>query len=245
MSYQNCILTNYLPHARSVLFSGYQLGIPKSVVLITLLFISRVSLGQQSRIPKEYQPIKEIYGDLNKDGKDEKVVVYNMSDKEVDMNGINREIIIFKKEKDEWMIWQRSKNAIGNTRDGGMMGDPFEDVEIKNGILSISQSGGSSWKWSHTDKYRYQNNSFELIGYTSHYGKPCEYWVTVDYNIVTGKINVQKEYEKCENDDGDQVVYKKENEDFQYRLKKKILLENRKQSEVKIISPKYKHELYL
>ena len=99
MSYQNCILTNYLPHARSVLFSGYQLGIPKSVVLITLLFISRVSLGQQSRIPKEYQPIKEIYGDLNKDGKDEKVVVYNMSDKEVDMNGINREIIIFKKEK--------------------------------------------------------------------------------------------------------------------------------------------------
>ena len=112
-------------------------------------------------------------------------------------------------------------------------------------MLLISESGGSSWKWGHTDKYRFQNNSFELIGYTSHYGKLCEYWVTLDYNIVTGKINVQKEYEKCENDDGDQVVYKKENEDFQYKLKKKILLENRKQAEVKIISPKYKHELYL
>ena len=151
----------------------------------------------------------------------------------------------FKKEKDEWKIWHRSTNAIGNTRDGGMMGDPFEDIEIKNGVLLISESGGSSWKWGHTDKYRYQNNSFELIGYTGRYGKLCEYWVTLDYNIVTGKISVQKEYEKCENDDGDQVVYKKENEDFQYRLKKKILLENRKQSEVEIISPKYKHHLYL
>ena len=100
-------------------------------ILFSILIISYNSFAQQNSIPKEYQPIKEIYGDLNKDGKDEKVVVYNVSDKEVDMNGIDREIVIFKKEKEEWMIWHRSRNAIGNTRDGGMMGDPFEDIEIK------------------------------------------------------------------------------------------------------------------
>lgn len=41
-----------------------------------------------------------------------------------------------------------------------MMGDPFGEIEIKNGILLVSQNGGSSWKWGHTDKYRYQDENF-------------------------------------------------------------------------------------
>ncbi len=90
------------------------------------------------------------------------------------------------------------------------MGDPFEDMEIKNGLLLISQSGGSSWKWGHTDKYRYQEGDFYLIGYTSIAGKPCEYWQSVDYNLSTGKMIVKKEYEACEGDD--QKISKEENE---------------------------------
>jgi hypothetical protein len=126
--------------------------------------------------PKEYRSIKEISGDLNKDSVDEKVVVYNVSDTEDDVEGVDREIIIFKKENGNWIIWHRSKTAVGNSKDGGMMGDPFEDMEIKNGVLLITQSGGSSWKWGYTDKYRFQNNNFELIGYVSNAGKVCEYW---------------------------------------------------------------------
>ena len=126
-----------------------------------------------------------------------------------------------------------------------MMGDPFEDVEIKNGILIISQAGGSSWKWGHSDKYRYQNNRFELIGYSSHYGKLCEYWEDFDFNLVTGKIILKKEYERCDDDGESNEVYKTEKETFTYKLKQKITLENRNKMEVKIISPKYKHDLYL
>jgi len=215
------------------------------VMLQTILVLFQVSFGQQDIIPKQYQSIKEVYGDLDKDGIQEKVVVYNMSDKEDEINGIDREVVIFKKDKGNWKIWERSTSAVGNSQDGGMMGDPFEDIEIKNGILLISQSGGSSWKWGHTDKYRYQNNNFELIGYTSNFGKLCEYWVSVDFNVMTGKINVSKEYEKCDEDDESQTVYKKENENFTYKLKNKLTLKNRKKEEVKIITPKYKHELYL
>lgn len=56
-----------------------------------------------------------------------------------------------------------------------MMEDPYGEITIEKGILSISQNGGSSWKWGFTDKYRFQNNKFELISYTSNYGKLCEY----------------------------------------------------------------------
>jgi hypothetical protein len=146
------------------------------LTFITAFAIFHTCSGQDNLIPSQYQPIKEIYGDLDKDTISEKVVVYNMSNKEDEINGVDREVIIFKKDKEKWVIWQRSTTAVGNSKDGGMMGDPFEDIEIRNGVLLISQSGGSSWKWGHTDKYRYQNNTFELIGYTSNYGKPCEYW---------------------------------------------------------------------
>lgn len=163
------------------------------LTIITAFAIFHTSFGQDHLIPSKYQPIKEVYGDLDKDTISEKVVVYNMSNQEDEINGVDREVIIFKKDKEKWVIWQRSTTAVGNSKDGGMMGDPFEDIEIRNGVLLISQSGGSSWKWGHTDKYRYQNHTFELIGYTSNYGKPCEYWAGVDFNIMTGKIIVNKE----------------------------------------------------
>lgn len=216
----------------------------QTIFSVALILYSSFSFAQQNGIPKHYVAIKETTGDLNKDGIDEKVVVYNMSDKEDEINGIGRELIIYKKEKGQWRIWQRSKTAVGNSQDGGMMGDPFEDIEIKAGILIISQSGGSSWKWNTTDKYRFQNNQFQLIGYTSYGGKLCEYWQTFDYNISTGKITVEKEFENCD-EEGTQTISKKQNENFTYRLKKPITLEKRNKEAIKITSPKYKHELYL
>lgn len=213
-----------------------------SFILSTILILN-TSFGQEGLIPKQYKLIKEAHGDLNKDGIDEKVVVYDMTDIEDEINGTDREVIVYKKNQQNWTVWYRSTKAVGNSKDGGMMGDPFEDIEIKNGVLLIRQSGGSSWKWAHTDKYRYQNNRFELIGYTSFYGRPCDYWEDIDFNVMTGRIILKKEYENCETED--QVVYKKENENFLYRLKKKITLENRMDVELEIISPKYKHEIYL
>jgi hypothetical protein len=216
-----------------------------TIAAVIAFFITRVAFGQTDTVPVEYRPVKEIYGDLDKDGKDEKVVVYNVKAVEDDMNGIDRELIIFKKEKTGWMIWHRSRNAIFNSTDGGMMGDPFDSIGIRNGVLVISHWGGSSWKWNTTDRYRYQQGRFELIGYTSTSGKPCEYWATFDYNLATGRIVYNAEAEKCDDEEKEPVVYKKENEIFFHKLSAPVILEQRNKTEVKIISPKYKEVLYL
>ena len=142
----------------------------------------------------------------------------------------------------KWIIWKQSIQALYNSRDGGMMGDPFGEIEINNGILLISHNGGSSWKWGHTDKYRYQNGEFYLVGYVSNYGKPCEYWTNVDFNLATGKMLVKKEYEDCEH--SAQEIYKRENETA-YKKNIKITIQSRNEKEVKIVTPKYKHEIYL
>jgi len=64
-----------------------------------------------------------------------------------------------------------SKTALSQSKTVGIMGDPFQEIAIKKGILIIYHSGGSSWKWNTTENYRFQNNQFELIGRTSFYGK--------------------------------------------------------------------------
>lgn len=213
-----------------------------TIILICLIQFSK---AQSNLVPKQYKVINEATGDLDKDGIAEKAVVYNMSQPpDDDEEGINRELIIYKKQKDKWIIWHRSTTAIGNSKGGGMMGDPFESIEINKGILLVYQSGGSSWKWNTTDKYRFQNNRFELIGYKSYYGKLCEYWLLFEYNISTQTVFCKKEYEVCD-EKGDQVISKTETEKFTYKLKQPITLQNRNKEEIKIESLKYKFELYL
>ena len=207
-----------------------------------LLINNMATLGQAIPTPKNYSTINTALGDLDKDGIEELVVAYDTKKADEEYESVPRELIIYKKQNNKWTVWKKSSQALLGSREGGMMGDPFGELKIKNGILHISHDGGSSWKWSHTDKYRYSNGEFDLIGYSSIYGKLCEYWEKVDFNLATGKISVEKEYEDC--DTSDQAIYKRENETF-YKKGIKINLQNRKDREIKIVTPKYRHEIYI
>ena len=213
----------------------------KALITIVLSVICLASYAQ-NEIPKGFEKIAEKTGDLDKDGIAEKVIVYNTPDS--GDGGIVRELQILKQSGNIWTVWQKSKAAILKSQEGGMMGEPFQEIEIEKGIMIITFAGGSSWKWSHADKYRFQENEFRLIGYSSSFGKPCEYWGDFDFNLLTGKIIYKKEYEKCEDERDQKKVEKTEAETF---FKKGIHynLSNRYLKDTRIITPKYKHDLYL
>jgi hypothetical protein len=102
-------------------------------------------------------------GDLNKDGIEEKIII-SQTTYSTDFVA-KRKISIFTNENQNWKLWKESENALLESDAGGMMGDPYEGIEIKNSILKIYHFGGSSWKWSITDKYRLEKDKFQLIGY--------------------------------------------------------------------------------
>ena len=212
-------------------------------LFVMFLFAAARSSSQSIPVPTNYSVIDSAFGDLDKDGIDELVIAYNTKSKDEEISeGVPRELIIYKKVNTNWTVWQKSMQALYGSRDGGMMGDPFGDISIEKGVLNISQNGGSSWKWSHIDKYRYDGKTFRLIGYVSNSGKPCEYWESVDFNLVTGKIIVKKEFENCET--ADQEVYKRQNETF-FKKGISITLQERSEREIKITSPGYRHEIYV
>ncbi|AIZ42455.1 hypothetical protein [Cellulophaga baltica] len=210
-------------------------------ILIFLVTLVHSSYGQKLPIPDNYSVVDSVSGDLDKDSIAELVVAYNTGP-ENEIDGIPRELIVYKLKNNKWTEWKKSGQALYGSKDGGMMGDPFGEIEIKNGILLISQNGGSSWKWGFTDKYRFQNGEFYLIGYSSIAGKLCEYWKDVDFNLSTGKMIIKKEYEECETEE--QEIYKRENETlFENGLK--ITIQNRQEREIKITTPKYGYEIYI
>lgn len=216
----------------------------KLSVIAALIWYPLLSWSQAKQVPARYQAIKEVQGDLDRDGKPEKIVVYNTAPDTAETGGVEREVVIYKQQGNQWKPWQRSRTAVGGSRDGGMMGDPFVDIEVKNGILLVYHWGGSRQKWNITDKYRFQNNQLELIGYRNYFGAPCDYWEEFDYNISTGKVVYSIEYEECETADT-QRVYKREHEVFLHRLKKKITFKDRHMWEHKMVTPRYRRELYL
>lgn len=149
--------------------------------------------------PAGYNVIGEATGNLDKDSTPEKVIVYD-TPKEVEL-GTERQIHIYKANKHGWELWHKSIGAVLPSRHGGMMGDPFDGIEIQRGAIVISHFGGSRQKWTYTHRFRNQNGSWELIGATVHYGAPCDYWEDLDYNLSTGKVLYTNVVENCDTDE--------------------------------------------
>ncbi|PWN59698.1 hypothetical protein [Chryseobacterium viscerum] len=190
---------------------------------------------------KQFQPagstiLETLDGDLDGDKIPEKVMIYTTKD-EGELGKI-REIQILKKVNGKWIILEKSRNAVMESSAGGMMGDPYQSTGIEKGILTIIQAGGSSWKWDVTDKYRFQNGHFELIGTSTSSGRPGDYWKDIDFNLSTGQLNYTKEVENT-------AEYGKSLKETYIQKGLKINLQNRNQEKQrKIILPKTKEEVY-
>lgn len=56
---------------------------------------------------ENYSIVDTVKGDLNKDGIDELVIAYNtQKEKEDAFESVPRELIIYKKESNNWIVWK-------------------------------------------------------------------------------------------------------------------------------------------
>lgn len=159
--------------------------------------------------PTGFRILAQAEGDLDKDQQTEKIVIYD-TPRETEM-GTEREIHIFRKGPENWMLWHKTSGGVLPSEHGGVFGDPFSDARIERGCIVVEHFGGSRQKWSYLHRYRFQNEDWELIGTTVGFGDPCETWETFDYNLSTGAINYKSEQENCEQEDGTSKTLKAEN----------------------------------
>lgn len=177
----------------------------KFILIIFILF--QLNSFSQTKTEKYDFDLKimEVSGDLNKDNLFDKVIV-NQDKSE---NGHYRLQVFFKEPNGHYKLIVTSTTFIGPKYPNGICLSEigFSEVKIKNGILSINFQlvcGHSEYK------FRYQNENFELIGFSKVYSDGLGLTKTTDYNLTSGT-----RIEKFERYDKDQ---------FLSNTKKKILI---------------------
>lgn len=150
----------------------------------------------QVEIPENYTILDEATGDLDGDGIEEKVVVFDTG-REEDF-GTVREVRIYVDQDEIWSLWYAAIGPVLPSEHGGMMGDPYEGMSVSNGTLEISHFGGSAEKWSYNHEFQYVNDDWQLTQATLLFYRSCEYSETYTYNILKGTGFHSRNREACD-----------------------------------------------
>lgn len=111
-------------------------------------------------VPKDYSILDIATGNLNLDEYPDMILVLkkNGEDKTSDVvdHPEKRPLLILVGQPDgTFKLVARNDNTVYCIDCGGMMGDPYQGITIKNGYFSVEHYGGSAWRWTKTITYKY------------------------------------------------------------------------------------------
>lgn len=111
-------------------------------------------------VPDGYEAISATTGDLNLDSfADVILVVKKPNEKEtsdVVDNPTKRPLLVLLGEgKNKYKLAGRNDNVVLCVDCGGIFGDPFNGISIKNGFFSVEHYGGSAWRWTKIITFKY------------------------------------------------------------------------------------------
>ncbi|HEX5151036.1 MAG TPA: hypothetical protein VFW07_06285 [Parafilimonas sp.] len=145
--------------------------------LMTTFIITVFGQGGQRKdstdfVPKGYIIFEKIYGDLNKDGIEDCILIIKGTDKSKVVTDEYREqldrnrrgiIILFNKNDHYDLAFKNYDCFTSENEDGGVYYAPELSIEIKKSNLYINYAHGRYGYWGYT--FRFQNSDFELISY--------------------------------------------------------------------------------
>lgn len=155
-------------------------------------FEKEISLSYlQDSLPEGYAILDTVRGDLNKDDLADLIVLYKKASEEETSDVIDnpekRPLAIYLGVgSDAFRLVALNENVAYCYDCGGMMGDPYQAIVIKNGYFTIEHYGGSGWRWTRyiTFKYSPKDKTWYLHkdgGDSFHAGEPEK----VTTNIMT------------------------------------------------------------
>ncbi len=101
-------------------------------------------------------------GDLNKDGIEDIIIVLaRMDEVSEDYEVLHSDprplLILLGTDKDNYTLAVRNDKAVYKVDEGGVMGDPFSAIALKDGVFTIEHFGGSAERWSRYSTFRYSD----------------------------------------------------------------------------------------
>lgn len=127
--------------------------------------------------PTDWTAIDQVYGDLNNDGSNDLAIVfeYNKPIDETRTYGDNNSEIIKETQKprilailfknkslDTYTLSTQNNDFILRSEEGGKLGDPLQQIAIKDQQLYLRFQGGSEWRWELGYTFKFENKDWFL-----------------------------------------------------------------------------------
>ncbi|KAF2509109.1 hypothetical protein [Flavobacterium foetidum] len=146
-------------------------------------------------------------GDLNLDKIKDLIVVLKKNGEDtlsVDIDNPERRplLILLRDKENKLKFARRNDNTVYCIQCGGMLGDPFMGITIKNGYFSVEHYGGSNWRWKSIITYKYSKKDKEWFLYKD----GLESFQISDTENVKTEIKTAKDFGRVKFQDFD--IYK-------------------------------------
>ena len=115
-------------------------------------------------VPEGYAILDTASGDLNLDGTTDVLLVLKDKNEETVSDGteFSRPLLILTRDTDGKLTRARENGFTVMCRQcGGVFGDPYVGLTIKNGYFSVEHYGGSNWRWTKIITYKYSKEDNE------------------------------------------------------------------------------------
>ncbi|MDF2192867.1 hypothetical protein [Paraflavitalea sp. CAU 1676] len=151
-----------------------------------------------SFVPAGYSVIDTCSGDLNLDQYGDMLVVLKENDeatkaKDVEGETIKRPMLVLLGQPDgTYNQVARNDNAVYCVSCGGVMGDPYQQLAIKQGYFSVEHYGGSAWRWTRVITFKYSPADSTWLLHKD----GGESYHTSDPDKVTQKVRTVKDFGK-------------------------------------------------
>lgn len=160
-------------------------------------------------VPTNFSVLDTISGDLNLDEINDYILVLEKNGEDSLSNVVDnpekRPLLILLRDKDKKLkLVRRNDNSVYCIDCGGMMGDPFMGITIKNGYFSVEHYGGSAWRWTRIITYKYSKQDNEWFLHKD----GSESFHASEPEKVESKIRTTKDFGKVKFEEFD--IYKED-----------------------------------
>ncbi len=101
-----------------------------------------------SFIPKGYTLLDSATGNLNKDAHKDMVLILRNNAEKINSDTTRPLLLLAGKGNGLFTLMERNDHVVLCAGCGGVFGDPYRGITVKNGYFSIEHYGGSGWRWT-------------------------------------------------------------------------------------------------
>lgn len=169
----------------------------KYPIILLIFFVSvQNAFGQYKKlkqfIPADFTILDSASGDLNKDGIKDLVLILRNNYENLNADTARPLLLLQGNGAGQYKLLARNDSVVLCMGCGGVHGDPYQGITIKNGYFSIENFGGSGWRWTRiiTFKFDPKTRSFYL------HRDAGDSWYISEPDKKTGNLFNQEDFDK-------------------------------------------------